>query len=104
MKAQNLTSNAVYQTNLPKTGDVVVRVPYKKPGNVVEHLPVAFVVFGNRTSFKAIPLCSTEDQRIVNLPLSIDFKVTEGRIITDQQHHTDLAEDILKQLYKGKML
>lgn len=98
MKQINTTSYATDLSEFHKISDVKVPVPLRMPGNVIEHIPIVFEVWGKETRFKAIPFCSKANRVLTNLPDSIDFQVIEDEVTTLKTQYRDIARDIMKVL------
>ena len=82
-------------------GSVTVPVPFRKPGNVVEHLSVQFDVFQKGPELEAYPVISEADKRLTNLPASIGIQWKEERAADTR--YFSIASDILQQLKRTNL-
>lgn len=85
-------------TNIDGLSTVRINVPYRRPGNVVEHLPVFFTVWKDENNFKAFPLCNEEIQRVLNLPDALRFKLRHGEVYAHKHSYEEVAKEIAEEL------
>jgi len=81
-----------------KIANVVVNVAYRRPGNVVVHVPVKFEVFEDKRCFKAVPFITREVKRLIQLPKVLSFTVKNSRIYTLDKK--EVIEEIVDELVK----
>lgn len=74
---------------------VSVAVPYRKPGNVIEHLPVQFEVFYNGSKLSAVPFCNENVRRLTALPEVLRFEVERSGLVCKRLHLATVAQDIM---------
>jgi hypothetical protein len=83
---------------------VVVEVPYRKPGNVIEHLPIEFEIFQMNNHLTAVPRCSEEIMRLINIGKTIRFKIVKGDIVVEKPRLKQVAEDIFNVMVSKRLL
>ena len=77
---------------------LTIMVPYRKPGNVIEHLPVDFSVHQYGAKFKAFPLCDDVVIRFTNLPAVIEFEWQEDVPVLPKYDFTEGIKEIARKL------
>jgi hypothetical protein len=73
---------------------LTVFVAYRKPGNVIEHLPVRFNVFRYGSRYTAVPLCNEAQKRLTALPNELLFTVLNGNVVCRHAGFTTLSQEI----------
>ena len=92
------------QSEYQKIGIVIVSVPYRQPGNVIEHIPISFEVYQDGSLFKANAIVSEEKARLINLPAYIQFKVKGGKTYCKNAKYKFVAFDIFKELQRNHLI
>jgi len=82
----------------PTPVKVVVDVPLRKPGNVIDNIPIEFEVFHRNNLYTAVPRCSEEMMTLLNIAEIISFRIVNGAVVTQKPKFKQLAEDILNVL------
>lgn len=90
----------VLQSKLSPLAVVSVAAPYRKPGNVIEHLPVRFEVFRRGRRFTAVPFCSEADKRLANLPDVLMFEKSRYNVICKSAADVFLVAEIMAEWKK----
>lgn len=77
---------------------VSIPVPYRKPGNVVEHLTIQFEVSYQENNFRAVPFCNTNNKRLTALPDVLLFRVEKGNVVCKRSDLVTVAQKIMSEL------
>jgi hypothetical protein len=101
---QQASSNTVNLSGFNKVANVTAKVPFRQPGNIIEHVTVEFEVWRNESNFKALPKCSKETTRIADLPNAFQFQLKNGKITDFKQAYEEVVYDIGQELMKMKVV
>lgn len=81
-----------------KIAEFSINIKHRRPGNVVQYIPVEFEVFLDGEYYKAIPLQSAQSSLLTNLPNELLFRVEDGKIYNCTRRTEEIVEDIVNQL------
>lgn len=88
-----------------KLTSLVIKVPYKRAGNVITQEDVIFELFREVDHYKLVPCLSEDELRIANLPQELKFTVEDGKPVSlrgkmDGNYHviTDAVNKIREQI------
>ena len=101
---ETTSTNIDIISNFHKIAIVNIPVPFRKPGNVVEHLSIDFEVYENGHNFKAVPLCNEASKLLTALPEYFYFRIVNGRTIVLERKYKEIAENIVAGLLIRKSL
>lgn len=101
---QTAIANTVSLSGFDKIANITVKVPFREPGNIIEHTPVEFEVWRNETHFKVLPVCIEETKRIADLPEMFQFDLKNGKVSDFKQKYEEIVFDIWQELIKMKMV
>jgi hypothetical protein len=87
-----------------KIAECEVKVKYRRPGNVVEYLPVKFEVFREGECYKAVPLQDTSIRILTNLPRQIFFHLKNGKVVQCSRGQQEIMEELVTQMVSREMI
>lgn len=94
----------IVTAGMHKIAEFVVNIKYRRPGNVVEYLPVEFEVFIDQGYYRAIPLQSSESKLLTNLPKEMTFEIKDGKICNCNKGPEELVRDIVRKLIEMNLV
>ena len=93
-----MSNLVVIACEMYKVAEFSINVKYRRPGNVVEYLPVKFEIFRDGEYYKAIPLQDFQTRILTNLPKALKFEIKEGKIYNYTTDKEEVVEDIVNKL------
>ena len=96
-----MSNLVVIAREMYKVAQFSIDVKYRRPGNVVEYLPVKFEIFRDGEYYKAIPLQDFQTRILTNLPKALKFEIKEGKIL-NYSADKEVVEDIVNKLLERK--
>lgn len=90
----------IITAGMHKIAEFCINVKYRRPGNVVEYLPVEFEVFIDHGYYKAMPLQNSETSLLTNLPTELLFEIRGGKICNCKKGTEEIVEEIVSKLVK----
>ena len=96
-----MSNLVVIAREMYKVAQFSIDVKYRRPGNVVEYLPVKFEIFRDGEYYKAIPLQDFQTRILTNLPKALKFEIKEGKIL-NYSADKEVVEDIVNKLRERK--
>ena len=89
----------VITAEMHKVAEFSINVKYRRPGNVVEYVPVEFEIFRDKEYFKAIPVETEESKRLTDLPKQVLFQIKNGIAGSFTKNgKEEVVEDIVNKL------
>ncbi|HLL42617.1 MAG TPA: hypothetical protein VK369_05725 [Segetibacter sp.] len=96
-----MSNLVVIAREMYKVAQFSIDVKYRRPGNVVEYLPVKFEIFRDGEYYKAIPSQDFQTRILTNLPKALKFEIKEGKIL-NYSADKEVVEDIVNKLLERK--
>jgi hypothetical protein len=87
-----------------KIVNLQIKVKYKKPGNVIEYIPVEFEVFRKGEHLEAVPLINANSRLLTNLPNEILFQVKNGKIKCCTPGREEVVSDLAKKMIEMDLM
>ncbi len=82
-------------------GKVMVKVSFRSAGNAISNKDVAFEVWKNGLSYKAVADLDIDQRRLASIPPEFDFEINDGKIITakgNKDGNLQVIKDIIEAL------
>lgn len=90
----------VITAEMYKVAEFTIHVKFRKPGNIVAHIPVEFEIFRDGEYYKAVPLQDSQIRMLTTLPRELIFEVKDGRVYNATRGKEEVVEDIVNRLLK----
>jgi hypothetical protein len=88
----------VIAAQMHKIANIRVAVKFRRPGNVVEYLPVEFQILKDGEYYRALPLQDLQSRLLTNLPRELLFKVKKGIIYNYKAGTETVVQEIVNKL------